>query len=176
LKPLTTRDNHQVIPAKNRYLFAPWPTNYNNMKILTAIFIISLTTSCVDTRSTELDFLVGTWKRENKELFEVWERSKPAELLGYSFRMDGNQEIVTETLVIKKKGDQFVYEATVPDQNEGRTVQFILSNETDSLFSFENDDHDFPKKIQYKIIDENQIEVIVLGGENKGFSYIQIRQ
>lgn len=124
----------------------------------------------------DLDFLIGTWKRDNKEQFEVWEKDNSSNLTGYSYRIKDNLKVITETLVIKKIGDQFVYEATVPDQNDGRTVQFMLNTETVSLFSFENDNHDFPKKIQYKKINDNQLKVIVLGDDDTGFSYIQSRQ
>jgi len=146
------------------------------LKILVSILILFLSSSCADKKLSELDFLVGTWKRDNKEQFEVWEKNNSLELIGHSYRIKDNQKTITETLVIKKIGDQFVYEATVPDQNEGRTVQFILNTETDSLFSFENDKHDFPKKIQYKKMNDNQLKVTVLGGDDSGFSYIQIKQ
>ena len=146
------------------------------MKILVTIVILFLCSSCVDKTASELDFLVGTWKRDNKDQFEVWEKNNALELIGNSYIIKDNQKTITETLVIKKIGGQFVYEATVPDQNEGRTVQFILNTETDSLFSFENDKHDFPKKIQYKKISDNQLKVIVLGDDDSGFSYIQIKQ
>lgn len=79
-------------------------------------------------------------------------------------------------MAIKKIGDQFVFEATVPDQNDGKTIQFILNTEVDTLYSFENDNHDFPKKIQYKKMGTNQLKVNVLGAEESGFSYIQIKQ
>ena len=146
------------------------------MKILVSILILLLSSSCRDKKGSELDFLVGTWKIDNKEQFEVWEKNRSLELIGYSYRIKDNQKTITETLVIKKVGDQFVYEATVPDQNDGRTVQFVLNTETDSLYSFENNKHDFPKKIQYKKMNDYQLKVTVLGDEDSGFSYIQIKQ
>ncbi|GAB5554462.1 MAG: hypothetical protein Sapg2KO_40530 [Saprospiraceae bacterium] len=92
------------------------------MKLLIPLFVLSLLSSCTDKTIAELDFLVGTWKRENVEQFEVWERKSAHQLIGYSYRIKEGQKSITETLVIKKVGDQFVFEATVPDQNEGRTV------------------------------------------------------
>jgi hypothetical protein len=148
----------------------------NGMKIFVSILILFLSSSCADKKATELDFLVGTWKKENKEQFEVWERNGSLGLIGYSYRIEDRKKNITETLAIKKIGEQFVYEATVPDQNDGRTVQFILNTEIDSLYSFENDKHDFPKKIQYKKRNDDQLKVTVLGDGNSGFSYIQIKQ
>ena len=147
-----------------------------DVKIFVSILILLLSYSCSEKKTAELDFLIGTWKRDNKEQFEVWEKSNSSNLNGYSYRIKDNQKVITETLVIKKIGDQFVYEATVPDQNDGRPVQFILNTETYSLFSFENDNHDFPKKIQYQRINDNKLKVIVLGDDDTGFSYIQIKQ
>jgi len=146
------------------------------MNYFISVLILLFSTSCTNRKTHELDFLLGTWKRESKEQFEVWERSDSLEITGYSYRIKNNQKNITETLVIKKNGDQYVFEATVPDQNEGKTVQFLLNPKRDSIFSFENDNHDFPKKIQYIKINDNQLKVTVLGDNESGFSYIQNRQ
>jgi len=90
--------------------------------------------------------------------------------------INGNQKKISETLLIKIIGNQIVYEATVPNQNDGKAVQFILNNEIKSYLSFENLDHDFPKKIQYKKITEDEIIVSVLGENGKGFTYTQLKQ
>jgi hypothetical protein len=120
--------------------------------------------------------MVGTWKMDGKEQYEVWETTKNKELRGYSYKINDNQKTITETLSIKKIENNIIYEATVPDQNEGRTIQFTLNNEILEYLSFENINHDFPKKIQYKRINDDEIEVTVLGDEGKGFSYTQLKQ
>ena len=132
--------------------------------------------SCTDKKAFELDFLVGTWKRENRQQFEVWKKNNSKELKGYSYTIKDEQKTITETLEIKNKANQFIYEATVSGQNQGRTIQFILNTAVDSLFSFENDTHDFPKKIQYKKLNDTLLKVSVLGENTSGFSYIQIKQ
>jgi len=120
--------------------------------------------------------MVGTWKMEGKEQYEVWESTKNKELIGYSYRFNDNQKIITETLSIKIIENNIIYEATVPDQNEGKTIPFTLNNEIKEYLSFENIKHDFPKKIQYKRLNNDEIEVTVLGDEGKGFSYKQLKQ
>lgn len=72
--------------------------------------------------------------------------------------------------------NKVIYEATVPDQNEGKAIPFTLNNDIKEYLSFENIEHDFPKKIQYKRINEDEIEVTVLGDEGKGFTYKQLKQ
>ena len=111
--------------------------------------------SCSVNKMEKFDFLIGTWKIENQAQFESWTRAG---------------------LAIKRIGDQIVYEATVPDQNQGQTIQFVLNPEIDSSFSFENSNHDFPKSIQYRKISENELIIKVSGDDNNGFNYRMIKQ
>ena len=120
--------------------------------------------------------MIGTWKVEGEDQYEVWETSKNNELIGYSYKLDNNEKTITETLSIKITDDQTFYEATVPDQNDGLTIRFTLNNEIKSYLSFENMEHDFPKLIQYKRISDDEIEVSVSGDKGRGFSYSQFKQ
>ena len=70
------------------------------------------------------------------------------------------------------ENNTIVYLATVTDQNEGSRVGFVLNEAIDSCFSFENIEHDFPKKIQYKKISDQELHINVLGEDDKGFSLI----
>ena len=146
------------------------------MRTLTTICILCLLIACSENKISRVDFMVGTWKMEGKEQYEVWESTKNKELIGYSYRFNDNQKIITETLSIKIIENNIIYEATVPDQNEGKTIPFTLNNEIKEYLSFENIKHDFPKKIQYKRLNNDEIEVTVLGDEGKGFSYKQLKQ
>ena len=146
------------------------------MKTLTSICILCLLLACSENKLSRVDFIIGTWKMEGKEQYENWELSNNKELIGYSYKFKDSQKIITETLSIKILENKIIFEATVPDQNEGKTIPFTLNNEIKDYLSFENIDHDFPKKIQYKRINENEIEVTVLGDEGEGFSYKQLKQ
>ena len=146
------------------------------MKTLITICILCLLLTCSENKLSIVDFIVGTWKMEGKEQYEIWELSNNKELIGYSYKLKDGQKLITETLSIKILESTIILEATVPDQNEGKTIPFTLNNEIKDYLSFENIDHDFPKKIQYKRINENEIEVTVLGDEGKGFSYKQLKQ
>ncbi len=146
----------------------------NKLLITASIFLLLF--ACREKQGLQLDLLAGTWKRANKEQYEVWEKAGAQALKGYSYRMKAGEKVITETLTIRRVDGQLVYEATVPDQNEGRTIRFTLNPAVDSLLSFENAQHDFPKKIQYKKLDEHRLEVRVSGDNDEGFSYIQVRQ
>ena len=117
------------------------------MRILYSILLLCFLVSCAESKLSGLDVLVGTWKIQAKHQYEVWEKSKNDELIGYSFKIDSSERTLTETLLIREFSNNIIYEATVPDQNDGETVQFILNTEINAYFSFENDLHDFPKKI-----------------------------
>lgn len=105
-------------------------------------------------------------------MYEFWEKSD-AGLSGYSFKIVNEEKVVTEDIAIKQAGETIVLEATVPDQNEGATVTFTLNPAIKNYLSFENLQHDFPKKIQYEKIDDRRIKVNVEGANGRGFSYIQ---
>ena len=146
------------------------------MKLSTGIFIFWLLLACSESKMSRVDFLTGTWKMEGKEQYEVWEKGGKQELIGYSYKVLDNQKIITETLAIKIIDDHMVYKATVPDQNQGKEIPFALNDDIKAYVSFENIEHDFPKKIQYKRIGDDEILVTVLGDEGRGFSYRQLKQ
>ena len=123
----------------------------------------------------QVNFLIGTWKMEGKDNFEIW--IKPNDkLIGKSYKMIKGQEQVSETIEIMVQESHIVYTPTVFDQNEAKGIPFVLKLSKEKNYSFENPNHDFPKKIQYKILNKNKLLVSVLGQDDKGFSYKLIRQ
>lgn len=137
--------------------------------------MISYNTYGQNTNLQKVDFLIGTWKMEGKEVYESWKKITN-KLQGQSYQIKNGQKHVTEKLEIKLKDKVIIYTATVFDQNEGRAIPFELKSLKKELFSFENLQHDFPKKIQYKIINKNELFVSVLGENDSGFSFKLIKQ
>ncbi len=123
----------------------------------------------------QLNFLIGTWKMEHKENFESWEKMGDR-LKGTSYKIRNGLKKVTETIEIKIEDHQILYTPIVFNQNEGKGIPFQLKLLKDKVYSFENLKHDFPKKIQYKILDKNKLFIMVLGDDDKGFSYHLIKQ
>ncbi|WP_298760448.1 DUF6265 family protein [uncultured Psychroserpens sp.] len=124
---------------------------------------------------SKLDFLKGTWKIENKDTYESWEK-KEGLYIGSSYKIVNEEKHITETLSIQKLNEEIIYSALVPSQNNGKTISFTLNMEKDDVLSFENLAHDFPKKIQYKKVNDTKIYVKVLGEDDKGFNYFLIKQ
>lgn len=132
--------------------------------------------ACSGPQYPSVDILVGEWQREGKPLYEVWEKDKAGGLTGYGYRLQNGERQILETLVITVSEDSVIFTATVPDQNDGKAVLFVLNKQLTDMLSFENPQHDFPKKIQYRPLSDDRIEVSVLGDPGQGFSFVQVRQ
>lgn len=122
-----------------------------------------------------LHFLNGTWKVEKKSQYETWKILANGNLEGKGFLMKDNKEKVTEMLEIVESNKKITYIAKVLDQNDGLPVNFVLNIQERNKFSFENVNHDFPKKIIYTLINRNKLFIEVLGEGDKGFDYYMIR-
>lgn len=121
------------------------------------------------------NFLLGTWKIENKEVYEHWDKLNENTLKGFSYNFKDGQMLISEYLDIRKVGKKVLYSATVLKQNSGKPVDFTLTK-VDSTYIFENPNHDFPKKIVYKQLTDNEVYVQVSDGKQKGFSYKMHKQ
>lgn len=135
------------------------------------LFIIILLSANIAFGQTQFPtFLQGTWKTENKETYERWDKLNDETLKGFSYRMKDGQMAVSEYLEIAKKGNDIVYTATVLQQNAGKGIDFKLTK-SENVYSFENPSHDFPKKISYQKLSETEVLVQVSDGAQKSFSY-----
>lgn len=142
------------------------------MKYLLPI-IIMLISSAPQTLAQTLfpSFLEGTWKMENRDIYESWTIQDDGSMTGTSYRLVNGEENTTEYLEMSMRDDKIIYTATVPSQNEGKGIEFILHQPDEKTFSFENPDHDFPKKIIYQKRSDSEIYVTVSDGGNQGFAY-----
>ncbi len=111
--------------------------------------------------------LKGTWKLENKNTFEHWDLINHETLKGIVYKKNNENIEIQEYLDIRKKEDNLVYTATVLNQNQGLPVDFKLA-QSDSIYSFENKNHDFPKFIRYKFESKNRM-IVTIGDEKKSY-------
>ncbi len=146
------------------------------IKLSFVLVFFILTNACgQEVHLKQVHFLAGTWKMEAKENYESWEKLDN-KLVGESFKIRNGEKHISETIEINIQNNAIVYTPTVFNQNEGKGIPFVLKSNQGNLFSFENVNHDFPKKIQYKILSETELYVSVLGDDDKGFSYTLIKQ
>jgi len=142
------------------------------MKIITLFLLMSMTYATTAQHSNEsLNFLEGVWKMEDKEVYEVWNLIADNHLKGQSYKITYGIKQITETLEIKNTNNQFIYTATVVGQNDGKGIDFQLNKIDKDTYAFENPKHDFPQKIVYQKLNEEEVFVQVLGEGDKGSSY-----
>ncbi|MBK7988065.1 MAG: hypothetical protein IPK11_14390 [Ignavibacteria bacterium] len=134
-----------------------------------------LLTHCASAQLTMLGFLQGTWKIQNKEKYEHWDVLNKEMMKGISYSTVNGQLRISEYMELRSGKDSITYIAHVINQNNGNGIPFTLV-QSDSIFSFENPAHDFPKKIEYIPKSATQILVRVSDGKKKGFSYILEKQ
>ncbi len=139
------------------------------------LLITLLTVNLTFAQSNIPDFLQGTWKMENKEIYEHWDKLNSQTLKGFAYKLKNGQMEISEYLDISERDNQTIYTATVINQNSGNGTEFKLTK-TDSTYTFENPVHDFPKKISYQKISDNEVFVQVSNGKQKGFSYKMVKQ
>jgi uncharacterized protein YciI len=141
--------------------------NYNLMKIL--VWMVWVLPLAAMGQTHFPDFLEGTWKKDNTEEYERWDKAGQNRLKGISYTLvDGNQKI-SEYLEIVQEKKKVIYKATVLSQNNGNTIPFTLRLVGKS-YIFENPKHDFPKKIQYTRTGDHSLLVQVSDGDKNGFS------
>ncbi|MBE2190481.1 MAG: hypothetical protein IAE98_13595 [Candidatus Kapabacteria bacterium] len=140
------------------------------MKLIYILLLI-FSTSALYSQTAFPDFLHGTWKMENKEIYEHWDILSEGKMKGFSYKMKNGKMTVSEYLDLTIQGSDIIYTASVLNQNKGAGIDFRMT-QSDSLFVFENPNHDFPKKISYLKRSDTEIFVQVSDGQEKGFSYI----
>ncbi|MEL6274064.1 MAG: hypothetical protein AAFU03_03015, partial [Bacteroidota bacterium] len=74
----------------------------SSIPLLFILLIISCSTP-KEPPAIEINFLVGKWKHETKDQFEVWSQDKNGHLIGYSSRIKEGEEVIWENLGIKKR-------------------------------------------------------------------------
>lgn len=99
----------------------------------------------------EFEWLVGSWKRQNKSSYEVWKvASDGKSLVGKSFKVLEQDTVFLEDITIVFKEGSYYY---VPDvAGKQGPVYFKVSTYHNFGFEATNPDHDFPKVIRYELI------------------------
>ena len=97
-------------------------------------------------------WLVGSWVRTNEKqgqsTYEIWNEAPGSTYQGLGFTLREEDTIWQERMTLKETSGIWTLNIWSPDQNE--PVVFTLTDLSDSTFTSENPDHDFPKKILYR--------------------------
>lgn len=116
---------------------------------------------------SQLTWLAGTWQRTNikpeRSGTEEWTQESDSVWTGRGVTLSGSDTLFIEKLkLIAIDGDIF-YTADIPENQT--EVYFKLTSVTDTSFSCENAQHDFPKKIVYQR-EGDRLKAIISGDGN----------
>ncbi len=139
------------------------------IKILSLILVISIV-SC-SKQNDDLDkysWLLGNWKTtKGSTVYEYWKAENDTLYSGIGYRLYGTDTIIAENLKIVKREDRIIYYASVPDQNNGRTISFNLVSTTSDSIVFENPSHDFPNRITYLKKRKDKMKMVLTGFQKR---------
>lgn len=108
--------------------------------------------------------LLGEWRivEGTKTQIELWHASDTG-YRGKGIVLSSSDTTFVEELSIFKRGDKWVYQARVSGQNEDHPVEFVQENQTGSSIAFANYSHDFPQRIVYELISDNEMQAYIEG-------------
>jgi hypothetical protein len=120
----------------------------------------------------KLAWLKGTWQRTDTEPgqsgHERWIEVSPSEMKGWGVSMKGVDTAFVEKLKIIVEKDKIYYVSDVPENKQ--PVYFTITEITDTGFTCENPQHDFPKKIAYW--KEGDKLSATISGDGKEFTFL----
>jgi len=134
------------------------------MKQLAFLFVVFSFFACqprvnqsktVDIKYSQLhktDWLIGNWKRVSDDgiLIEAWTQLNDSTFSGRSFFISNGDTLSSELISLEQRKEKLYYIPIVADQNNGKSVVFTMTSQTDSSATFENPEHNFPQKIDYR--------------------------
>ena len=149
------------------------------IKILVLVILTSIVNLYAQDESIK-NLFPGKWKIDfdKLEFFEEWEMLSETELVGKSYSIEDEVQIISEILYLKKFADQWAYVAVPNGQN---ITLFALIEYSPKKFVFENKEHDFPQRIIYEFHKDGKLTAAIEGdvdGElkRKEFSFISVEE
>ncbi len=114
---------------------------------------------------TPLNWLIGEWQTDKSASFvnEIWQKVSDD-----TFEGQGKTNSSSESLRLVQMADEVFYLAKV--SHNPLPIAFKLNHCKNKQFVFENMQHDFPNKIEYRQISSNALQVIVSGKAEKSFT------
>lgn len=125
------------------------------------------------TAADRMAWLAGTWQRTGlpagQSGYERWTRDADGGFSGLGVSKRGDKTVFEEKLRIVAEGDAVYYVAEVP-QNPAPVRFRLIESGSDSAV-FENPEHDFPKRIEYRRQGDRLHARISAGGKAMAFEF-----
>lgn len=140
------------------------------------LFLVCLSNfaNAQDGASAQFNWLKGTWKRVDKNSFEVWQIDGKI-LNGISYKVQNADTLHLESIILTQRDGAYFY---VPDvAGQQLPVEFKITAFTKESFTAENPLHDFPKIIRYRRYSENGKSLLeaTIEGDGKSINYVFIK-
>lgn len=126
--------------------------------------------------------LTGLWKMDSKRgtIYEEWQASGDNQLTGRSYKINNNDTMVLENVVISLQNNAIFYTPVVRDQNNQQPVPFKLISYNNNKYVFENKEHDYPQRVIYELVSANDLRARIEGTRNgkesgSDFNYMRIK-
>lgn len=147
------------------------------MKHLFILFLLSIILSCHNGNEnsindlSQFDWLVGEWMDSTSDgkMIEIWNQIDDTSFVGSSIYMAGIDTIFYEEISLRMKNGKIFYIPSIQSQNDGKPVYFALTSTSKGEFTFENNEHDFPKKIVYTNPHKDSLIAYVEGPTANGY-------
>ncbi|MEO0366324.1 MAG: DUF6265 family protein [Pseudomonadota bacterium] len=119
-----------------------------------------------------IDWLLGEWRQDRQETVrsETWVRAAPGVYrgVGQMIERESGEVRFSEALLIYEIDGAVTYMAHVAEND--LPVPFNMISVSDTRAVFQNTRHDFPKKLDYQLVDACRLTVTVSDGADNGFS------
>ena len=114
---------------------------------------------------SQLNWLLGSWQNVSEESTskEIWTKVNDSLFEAKSFTIVENDTLFSETVQLFQDNQDVYFSATDALQNGGKAVAFRLVPDEEGLFVFENNLHDFPKRIIYTNPVKDSIHAWIVG-------------
>lgn len=115
------------------------------------------------------NWLLGEWEKTDSlgTLKESWQTLDDSTFVGQSYYIINKKDTVhNERIELIEDKEHLIYSATVKGENNDEPIPFQLTTDEDSLLVFENPKHDFPQKIEYKLMKDNSLIAKISGKLN----------
>jgi len=114
--------------------------------------------------------LEGTWKMNTRRgaVCEEWKKMNKNYLQNKGYMIQGKDTIISERIALTNTKEGVFYTSTVEEQNNKQPVAFKMTGSENNMFVFENPQHDFPKRIVYKLVTADSLHAYIDDGTETG--------
>jgi hypothetical protein len=152
--------------------------------LIIVLFLVPLLFSCNRTEAIDMqnvqkinfNWLVGIWSNTEDSVLstEEWVKVNDSLYKGIGVSVYLGDTVFHEKIVIKREGEEVYFIPDVAGEIDKETSRFRLTSQIDGKnYIFENQDHDFPQKIVYRLINKDSIFATVEGLKNGKYQQIK---